>query len=97
MVALEFLNNDTLLANKQLREVTHMPGYSSMESGLCRAFFLGPSQVLPPLTVVTASVFRVRPPRIPLALLMTTTDVFSWRQSQVKESSSDVCRKPRKT
>ncbi|XP_077520276.1 uncharacterized protein LOC144130137 [Amblyomma americanum] len=58
MVALEFLNNDTLLANKQLREVTHMPGYSSMESGLCRAFFLGPSQVLPPLTVVTASVFR---------------------------------------
>ncbi|KAK8766259.1 hypothetical protein V5799_006961 [Amblyomma americanum] len=83
MVALEFLNNDTLLANKQLREVTHMPGYSSMESGLCRAFFLGPSQVLPPLTVVTASVFRVRPPRIPLALLMTTDDIFSWRQTQL--------------
>ncbi|XP_070390850.1 uncharacterized protein [Dermacentor albipictus] len=58
MVALEFVNNETLVSRKRLREVTHMPGYSSLESGLCRAFFLGPSLVFPPLTVVTAAVFR---------------------------------------
>ncbi|KAH8025416.1 hypothetical protein HPB51_007728 [Rhipicephalus microplus] len=59
MVPLEFVNNETLLANKRYREVTHMPGYSSLESGLCRAFFLGPSLVYPTRTIVTASVFRV--------------------------------------
>ncbi|XP_037505164.1 uncharacterized protein LOC119381396 [Rhipicephalus sanguineus] len=58
MVPLEFVNNETLLANKRYREVTHMPGYSSLESGLCRAFFLGPSLVFPTRTIVTASVFR---------------------------------------
>ncbi|KAL1474970.1 hypothetical protein MTO96_037636 [Rhipicephalus appendiculatus] len=60
MVPLEFVNNETLLANKRFREVTHMPGYSSLESGLCRAFFLGPSLVFPTRTIVTASTFRVR-------------------------------------